>query len=139
MVMRAPKERIQEPGQHLATSTKAAGNWEPASIYLLRFIFSGKGSTPAVSSKGCSKWLETGDLAGRAFRAGFFSRLALGHNGRPEPGSQVFREFVKLGIAIDFDGLLGGISDHVAVVAPSQMFFKLGFGARVNYAVQIIG
>ena len=68
-----------------------------------------------------------------------FLGLALGHNGRPEPGSKVFREFVKLGIAIDFDGLLGGISDHVAVVAPSQMFFKLGFGGRVNDAVKIIG
>jgi len=69
----------------------------------------------------------------------FFSGLALGHNGRPKPGSQVFGEFVKLGITIDFDGLLGGIGDNVAIVAPGQVLFKLGLCAGVNYSVQIIG
>jgi hypothetical protein len=41
--------------------------------------------------------------------------------GRTELGFEVFREFIELGIAVDFDGLLGGIADYIAVVAPSQV------------------
>jgi hypothetical protein len=41
--------------------------------------------------------------------------------GRPELGFEVFWKFVELGIAVDFNGLLGGIANNVAVVAPSKM------------------
>jgi hypothetical protein len=82
-----------------------------------------------------AKWLETGDLGGGAFRAGFLSGLALGHDGCPKPGSQVFREFVELGITIDLNCLLGGVGDNVAVVAPSQVLFKLGLCTGVDYSV----
>jgi len=99
------------------------------SIYLLRFIFSRKGSINGRVVPIEAKWLETGDLGGGAFRAGFFSGLALGHDGRPKPGSQVFREFVELGITIDLNCLLGGVGDNVAVVAPSQVLFEFGLCA----------
>ena len=45
-------------------------------------------------------------------------RVALGHNGGTKARSEIVREFVKLGVAIDFDGFLGGIANHKAVVAP---------------------
>jgi len=65
--------------------------------------------------------------------------LAFLHNGRPEPGSKVFWKFVKLRVAVDFDGLLGGIAYNIAVVAPSQMFFKFRFCGGVNHAVKVVG
>jgi len=65
--------------------------------------------------------------------------MALGNNGRSEARSEVVREFVKLGIAVNLDGLLGGVANHVAVVAPSQMVFQFSLGAVVQDAVQVVG
>ena len=65
--------------------------------------------------------------------------LAFGYNGRPEPGSEVFGKFVQLGIAVNLDGLLGGVADNVAVMAPSQMFFEFSLRGGVNHAVKIVG
>jgi hypothetical protein len=64
--------------------------------------------------------------------------LALGNDGRSESGAEVFRKFVQLGVAINFNGFFCGIANHIAVVAPSQMFLQLGLGRGVNDAVQII-
>jgi hypothetical protein len=72
-------------------------------------------------------------------RTGFLVGLALGHNGGAETVTEVVGEFVKLGVAVDLDGLLGGVANHVAVVAPSQMVFQFGFGTVVEDAVQIVG
>jgi hypothetical protein len=63
------------------------------------------------------------------------SRLAFLNNGGPKFGSEVFRKGVKLGIAINFDGLLGGIADDVAVVAPGKVLVELGLCRGVNDAV----
>ena len=79
-----------------------------------------------------------GYILGGGFLPGL-TAAAFGHNGIVEAGSEAFWVLIKLIIAVNLDGFLGCVADHVAVVAPSQMFFKLGFGARVNYAVQIIG
>jgi hypothetical protein len=65
--------------------------------------------------------------------------LALGHDGRAETGAEIFGQFVELGVAIDLDGLLGGIADHVAVVAPGKMVFQFNLCGFVEDAVQIIG
>jgi hypothetical protein len=70
-----------------------------------------------------AKPLETIVILGCAFGASLFSGLAFGHDCRSEPGAEVFRKFVQLGVAVDFDGLLGGIANNVAVVAPSQVLF----------------
>src|SRR5579864_9099336 len=70
---------------------------------------------------------------------GFFTLLALRHDGRAKPGTKVVRKFVKLGVAINLDRLLGGIADYIAVVAPSKMIFELGLGPIIKRAVQIIG
>jgi hypothetical protein len=70
--------------------------------------------------------------------AGFFL-LTLSHDGRSEAPAEVFRKFVELRIAIDFNGLLGGVADHVAVVAPSQVVFQFSAGAGVEDAVKVVG
>jgi hypothetical protein len=58
---------------------------------------------------------------------------------RSELGLEVFWQFVELGIAVDFDSLLGGVADHIAVVAPSQVLVKFGLCAGVDHAIQVIG
>jgi hypothetical protein len=65
--------------------------------------------------------------------------LALGHDGGTKTAAEVFREFVQLGIAINLDGLLGGIADHIAVMAPRKMIFQFGLRAVVDDAVEIVG
>jgi len=76
---------------------------------------------------------------GRAFRPCLFSGLALGDDCGTEPGAKVFREFVKLGVAINFYGLFCRVADDIAVVAPSQMLFQLGFGWGVDDPVKVVG
>jgi hypothetical protein len=44
--------------------------------------------------------------------------MALGNNSGTEARSEVVRKFVKLGVAVDFDGFLGGVTNHKTVVAP---------------------
>jgi hypothetical protein len=58
--------------------------------------------------------------------------LALRHDGRAKAGAKIVWKFVELGIAVNFDGLLGGIADYIAVVAPSQMIFELGLSPIVE-------
>src|SRR5208282_5427822 len=65
--------------------------------------------------------------------------LTFDHDGRSQPGTEVFRQFVKLGVAIDLDGLLRGVTNHIAVVAPGKMILQLDFCRFVEDAVQIIG
>ena len=74
-----------------------------------------------------------------SFRPGLFASLALAYDGGSEPVPEVVGEFVELGIAVDLDGFLGGIADHVAVVAPRQVIFELGFGPRVERAIEVVG
>ena len=83
--------------------------------------------------------LEPASLLGFPLGSLVFVRLAAGRDGRPELGFEVFGEFVELGIAVDLDGLLGGVANYIAVVAPSQVLFQFGFCTGVNDAVQVIG
>ncbi len=66
-------------------------------------------------------------------------RLALGDDGGTEPVAKVVGEFVELGVAVDLDGLLGGIADDVAVVTPGEVIFQFGLSPVVEYAVEVIG
>jgi len=70
---------------------------------------------------------------------GLFALLALRHDRRAEARAKIIRELVELGVAINLDGLLGGIADHIAVVAPSQMIFELGLGPIVEGPIQVVG
>ena len=72
-------------------------------------------------------------------RAALLAGMTLGNDGGTKAGAKVFRKFVELGIAINLDGLLGGIADHVAVVAPGQMIFQFSFCARINRTIKVVG
>ena len=73
---------------------------------------------------------------------GFFARLAvaaLGHNGIVEAGSKAFWKLVKLVVAVNFDGFLGGIHHHVAFVAPMEMLIQFHSQVICDLTVQVIG
>jgi hypothetical protein len=81
-------------------------------------------------------------MKGISLGGGFFPRFAaaaLCHNGIVEAASETFWQFVKFVISVNFDGFLGGIHDHVAFVAPMQMFIQLDFQVLADLAVKIIG
>ena len=69
----------------------------------------------------------------------FFAGVTLGHDGGTEAVSKVVGEFVELGVAVDFDSLLGSVADYVTVVAPGKMVLQLNFGVFVEDSVQIVG
>jgi hypothetical protein len=54
-------------------------------------------------------------------------------------GSEGVWKLVNLIVAVNFDGFLGGIQHHVALVAPMKMLIKLGLQALCNLAVQVVG
>jgi len=73
---------------------------------------------------------------------GFLFRFALAafrHNGIVETVSEAFWKLVKLIIAVNFDGFLGGVHHDVAFVAPMEMFVELEFQVLGDLAVKIIG
>ena len=74
-----------------------------------------------------------------ALRPRLLALGAFGHDGRPKPSAQIVRQLIEFGIAIDFDGFLGGITDNIAVMTPSQVIFELGLGALVDRPVQVVG
>jgi hypothetical protein len=52
-----------------------------------------------------------------------------------EAVSEIVGKLVKLIITVDFDGLFGGIHDHVAFVAPMEVFVQLYSQALADLAV----
>jgi hypothetical protein len=54
-------------------------------------------------------------------------------------GSEAGGKLVNLVVTINFDGLFGGIHDHVAFVAPMQMFVQLSLKVFGDSTIQIIG
>ena len=71
-------------------------------------------------------------------RPDLFLRLAFGNDRGAKAGAEVLREFVELRIPVDFDCLLGGVADNVAVVAPGKVIFEFGLGAVVEHAVEVV-
>src|SRR6202167_6499724 len=65
--------------------------------------------------------------------------LAFGHDGCAEAGTQIVRQFVELGVAVDLDGFLRSVTNYVAVVAPGKTILQLDFRGFVEDAVQILG
>ena len=61
------------------------------------------------------------------------------HDGLVEFVSEGLGKFVNLVVAVDLDSLLGGIHDHVAVMAPLKMLFQFYPDCSVRSAVQIVG
>jgi len=68
-----------------------------------------------------------------------FGVTAFAHDGIVEARSERVGELVNLVVSVDFDGLFGGIEDHMAFVAPMQVLIEFGLEAFSNFAVQVIG
>src|ERR1700740_2284766 len=122
------------------------------SVHPLRFGYRRKGSTcrrsafcPKAGQMKTSAYIDLnlvrewgkGDLLLEAL-LGLFSLLAFRHDCGAKSRPQIVGEFIKLGVAINLNGLLGGIAYYVAVVAPSQVIFELGLRPVIEGAVQII-
>src|SRR5438552_18012113 len=71
-------------------------------------------------------------------RPDLFLRLALGNNRGANAGAEILREFAELRIPVNFDCLLGGVADNVAVLAPGTMVCELGPRAGVEHAVEAV-
>src|SRR5204862_2637778 len=71
-------------------------------------------------------------------RARFLALRAFGHDGGTESAAKVFGKGIELGITIDFNRLAGGVTDDIAVVAPSQVIFEIRLSAVVESAVEVI-
>ena len=76
-------------------------------------------------------------LCGRFFPGSAIA--AFSHNGLVEAVAEVLRQLINLVIAVNFDGFLGGIHDHVAFVAPMEMLVQFDSQVFGDPAVQIIG
>jgi hypothetical protein len=73
-----------------------------------------------------------------AIGASPFVLLALGHDGGTETRAQVIGQFVELGVAINLNRLLRGVTNHIAVVAPGKVVLQLDFCRFVEHPIQII-
>jgi hypothetical protein len=98
-------------------------------------------SHPIENKEGCRDVLESGRNA--KLRLYLFFVLsgasALVHDGFVKPGTEGIRQFINLVVAVDLNGLLGGIEDHMALAAPMQVLIELGLKAFSYLAVQILG
>jgi hypothetical protein len=56
-----------------------------------------------------------------ALRAALLVLLALGHDSGAKTSAEIIGQFVELGVAVNFDGFLGGVADNIAIVAPREM------------------
>ena len=61
--------------------------------------------------------------------------FALGDDSSLELGAEGIWKVVNFVVAVNLDGHLGGIADHVAVMAPLEMLFQFDPGCRVHGAV----
>jgi hypothetical protein len=81
-------------------------------------------------------------IKGICLSGGFFPGLvatAFCHNGIMEAASETFWKLIKLIIAVNFNGFLGGVHDHMAFVAPMKVLIQLDFQVLADLAIKIIG
>jgi hypothetical protein len=73
---------------------------------------------------------------------GFFVRsalAALGHDGLVKAVSEVFWKLINLVIPVNFDGFLGCIHHHMALVAPMEVFIQLNLQVLGDLPIEVIG
>lgn len=77
---------------------------------------------------------------GHRFKGGL-AVFALGENGLLQTATKVVGQRVDLMLAVDFDGLPGGVQRDDAVLAAAEMFFEVGPKRRgylvVNQVVEL--
>lgn len=83
---------------------------------------------------GVGGWLS---LCGN-FCLGLAVALAFAEDGRLQPSTQFVGKLVYLGAAIDLNRALGGVTDHVTVMTPLQMFLEVRLGLGVHGVVEVI-
>jgi hypothetical protein len=72
----------------------------------------------------------------KVLRFGFLLlAFTLGNNSSLEFGTEGIRKVVNFVVAVNLDGHLCGIANHIAVVAPLEMLFQFDSGCRVHGAV----
>jgi hypothetical protein len=72
----------------------------------------------------------------KVLRFGFLLlAFALRNNSSLELGAEGVWKVVNFVVAVNLDGHLGGIADHVAVMAPLEMLFQFDPGRRVHGTV----
>jgi hypothetical protein len=81
--------------------------------------------------------LRVADLLGIALAV--LTAPAFVHDGLVEAVAKGFWQFVNLVVSVDLDGLFGCVHDHVASVAPMEMFVQFGFQVGIEVAVEIVG
>jgi len=65
--------------------------------------------------------------------------LALGYDGSMDPGAKFVRKFIEPRIPVDLDCALGSVTNHVAVMAPLQVFLEFSLGVRIHGVVEVVG
>jgi len=55
-----------------------------------------------------------------------------------EAGTEAGGKLINLVIAVNLNGLFGGVHDHVAFVAPMEMFVQFGLKVFGDTAVEVI-
>jgi hypothetical protein len=71
-------------------------------------------------------------------RTSAFAGFALGDDGRVETGTEIVGKGINLIVLVDLNGFLGGVTDNMAVMAPSEVFFELSLEPRIHRTVQEI-
>lgn len=61
------------------------------------------------------------------------------HDGLVELVAEGVRKLVKLVIAVDLDGLFGGVHDYFALMAPLEMLLQLYLHGHIGGAIQVVG
>ena len=70
---------------------------------------------------------------------GLFAGVALLHDGGVEALAEFGGELVDFVLAVDGDGLAGGVEDDLAVVALADVGLDFGEEFGVDFAVEVVG
>jgi hypothetical protein len=65
--------------------------------------------------------------------------LAFIDDGTAKPVTKGVGQFVKMGLPVNLDGHLGGVTNDITVMAPLKMIFQFGLGLGIHRPVEVIG
>jgi hypothetical protein len=70
---------------------------------------------------------------------GLLGLAASRHDGGAKAAGELFGELVGLLVAVDVDGLAGGVYDHFTVVAASEVLFNFRQESRFDLIIEEVG
>jgi len=65
--------------------------------------------------------------------------LTFADDSASETAPEFFGKFVKVGLAVDFDGSFCSVANYVAVMAPLEMVFQFGLGLGIHRPIEVVG